>query len=253
MIPKIIHYVWVGGKPLTSLAKKCIKSWKKFCPDYKIIQWNESNFDIKQNQYCREAYENKKWAFVSDYIRVKVLKEYGGIYMDTDVEVKKPLDSFLYNKAFSGYENDNQIPTGIMGSIKDGIWITELLKDYDDKKFVNKDGSLNLETNVKQITRTTLRMFPEIKLNNTYTNCKEVVFYPKDYFCPIDYATLKKRCTENTTTIHWFAGSWVSPKIKRRRIIKKFLNIISFGLFNKILILRRKRLDKHKNEKNDKS
>lgn len=249
MIPKIIHYVWVGGKPLTPLAKKCIKSWEKFCPNYKIIQWNESNFDIGQNQYCKEAYENKKWAFVSDYIRIKVLKDYGGIYMDTDVEVVKPLEPFLENKAFSGYEDDCHIQTGIIASEKDGKWVTELLKDYDNKKFVKEDGSLNLETNVAQITRTTLKMYPKTTLNNKYTDCGDVVFYPKDYFCPIDYPTLKKKCTQNTATIHWFAGSWIDPKLKRRNKIRKFLNAISFGLFDKYLALRRKWKNKKRNTK----
>ena len=151
MIPKIIHYVWVGGKPLTPLAKKCIASWKKYCPDYEIRRWDENNFNINENLYCKEAYENKKWAFVSDYIRVKVLYDYGGIYMDTDVEVIKPLDRFLVHKAFSGYENETSIPTGIIASEKKGKWIEALLRDYDDKKFILEDKKMNLETNVSNL------------------------------------------------------------------------------------------------------
>lgn len=95
MIPKVIHYCWFGCKPLPEDVKRYIKTWKKYCPDYEIKEWNESNFDVKQNQYCREAYEAKKWAFVSDYVRLKVLYDYGGVYMDTDVEVCKPLDHSL--------------------------------------------------------------------------------------------------------------------------------------------------------------
>ena len=104
MIPKIIHYCWFGGNPLSDDAKRYIASWKKYCPDYEIREWNESNFDINENDYCREAYEQKKWAFVTDYVRLKALYEYGGIYMDTDVEVVKPLDPLLSYDALSGYE-----------------------------------------------------------------------------------------------------------------------------------------------------
>ena len=148
MIPKIIHYIWVGGKPLTPLAEKCIQSWKKNCPDYEIKRWDESTFDINQNQYCKEAYESKKWAFVSDYIRLKVLFEYGGIYMDTDVEVIKPLDEFLVHPAFSGFENNTQIPTGIMAAEKNNKWIENLLNDYNHRHFIKEDGSFDYTTNV---------------------------------------------------------------------------------------------------------
>ncbi len=241
MIPKIIHYVWVGGKPLTPLAEKCIASWKKYCPDYEIKRWDETTFDINQNNYCKQAYESKKWAFVSDYIRLKVMYDFGGIYMDTDVEVVKSLDDFLDNKAFSGYEDKDTIPTGIMASEKHGAWVNELLKDYDTKTFINEDGSFNMETNVVQITNTTKRMYPKLNLNNTLTDCGDVVFYPKDYFCPIDLITNKKRITANTHTIHWFAGSWLTGKAKFKKAIKSCLNFVSFGLIGKIVNRRRKR------------
>ena len=235
MIPKIIHFVWVGGKPLTPLAQKCIASWKKFCPDYEIKRWDESNFDINENEYCKQAYESKKWAFVSDYIRVKVLYEYGGVYMDTDVEVIKPIDEFLVHKAFSGYESNNTIPTGIMASEKNGKWVKLLLDDYKDKKFINDDGSLNTQTNVFYITKITKENYPDMALNNSFTDIKDVVFYPSEYFCPVSSVTNKKRLTKNTHTIHWFAGSWLNPKQKRKQRMKRFLNIISFGLFGKTL------------------
>lgn len=239
-IPKIIHYVWVGGKPLTPLAEKCIESWKKYCPDYEIKRWDENNFNINENLYCKEAYENKKWAFVSDYIRLKVLYEYGGIYMDTDVEVVKPLDKFLNNHAFSGYEDKDTIPTGIIASEKKGKWVEQLLKDYDTKRFVNDDGSFNLETNVVQITQTTKKMFPQAIFNNTLTDLGEVVFYPKDFFCPIDLITTKKKITNNTHTIHWFAGSWLPTSKKMKKVIKKVLNFLSFGYVGKVARKRKK-------------
>lgn len=233
-IPKVIHYIWVGGNPLTPLAEKCIASWKKFCPDYEIKRWDETNFDINENEYCKQAYENKKWAFVSDYIRLKVLYEEGGIYMDTDVEVVKPLDKFLHHSAFSGYEDYNSIPTGIIASEKHGLWVERLLRDYNTKKFINNDGSFNLETNVVQITKTTKEMAPNLVLNNEFIDLGDVVFYPKDYFCPINLITNKKKITNNTHTIHWFAGSWYSFKDKLKRRTKKVLNFITFGLFGKV-------------------
>ena len=156
--------------------------------------------------------------------------------MDTDVEVIKPLDRFLVHKAFSGYENETSIPTGIIASEKKGKWIEALLRDYDDKKFILEDKKMNLETNVIQITRTTLKMHPETILNNKYTDLKDVVFYPKEYFCPIDLITLKKVITANTYTIHWFSGSWLENKVKVRKKIKKILNVVTFGLFNKLYI-----------------
>ena len=104
MIPKVIHYCWFGGNPLPDSVRKCINSWKKFCPDYDIKQWDETNINLHENAYVLEAYQAKKWAFITDYVRLKVLVEYGGIYMDTDVEVLKPIDVFLSNHAFSGFE-----------------------------------------------------------------------------------------------------------------------------------------------------
>ena len=147
MIPKIIHYCWFGGNPLPKSAEKCIKSWKKYCPDYEIIEWNESNFDINSNQYVREAYENKKYAFVTDYVRLYAMYNYGGIYMDTDVEVLKPLDCFLDNHAFSGFESSGYIPTGLMASEKEFPLFRELLKYYGNRAFVNPDGSFDTTTN----------------------------------------------------------------------------------------------------------
>ena len=116
MIPKKIHYCWFGKNPLPEQTKQYIETWKKYCHDYEIIEWNEDNFDINQNQYCKEAYEAKKWAFVSDYVRLKVLYDNGGIYMDTDIEVIKPLDDLLQYNWFAGFEAEDRIQTGVIGA-----------------------------------------------------------------------------------------------------------------------------------------
>lgn len=138
MIPKKIHYCWFGGNPLPESAKKYIGTWKKYCPDYEIIEWNENNFDVTQNQYCKEAYEAKKWAFVSDYARLKVLYDFGGIYMDTDVEVVKPLDDLLQYNWFSGFESEKRIQTGTMGAGFNSTIIKIFLDDYKNRHFIKK-------------------------------------------------------------------------------------------------------------------
>ena len=221
MIPKTIHYCWFGGKPLPELALKCIESWKKFCPDYEIVRWDETNFDIESCAYVREAYEAKKYAFVSDYARLKVLVENGGVYMDTDVEVIKPLDKFMSEQAFSGFETDKNITTGIMACEKEFAPFREMLNEYDARHFLHSDGSFDLTTNVKVITDYWLmRGFIP---NNTKQTINGFTIYPKDYFCPKSYATLKIEMTENTCAIHHFAASWLPPYGKFKQKIKRIL------------------------------
>ena len=223
MIEKKIHYIWVGGKPLTKLAKKCIKSWKKFCPDYEIIEWNENNFDVTQNTFCRQAYEAKKWAFVSDYMRMHILYEHGGVYMDTDVEVLKPLDEFLHNKAFSGFEQFDIIPTGIIAAQKNNEWIKNILDWYTDATFVDDINELTMEevfkkSNVHIITEITKSMYPELTLNNQTQHLGEVSFYEKVIFCPLTGGNGVFLDISKSYTIHHFAGSWLPKKNLMGRI-----------------------------------
>lgn len=219
MIPKIIHYCWFGRNPLDEKAKLCIESWKKYCPDYELIEWNEDNFDINCNTYVKEAYESKKWAFVTDYVRLYALCEVGGIYMDTDVELLKGLDELLYHTSFSGFENFDSIPTAIMGSEKGGEWMRYLLSYYDDRHFISADGQLDVTTNVETITNMTVKKYG-VKLNNEYQEIENVlVLYPKDYFCPKNYSNNTINITENTVCIHHFNSSWHSADDKRRHLI----------------------------------
>lgn len=234
MIPKIIHYCWFGGKEMPKQFKKYIKSWKKYCPNYELKLWNESNFDVNCNQYVKEAYENKKFAFVTDYVRLYVLYNFGGIYMDTDVEVRKPLDEFLDNEAFSGFESSIYVPTGIMGSEKGNTLFKILLDYYNDRHFVKDDGTLDTTTNVKIIT--SILNERNLKLNNMYQKLEGITLYPSDYFCPINARTREKNITKNTYTIHWFAGSWIPTKIKiKNKIIFVLTKVFGAERLSKII------------------
>ena len=208
----MIHYCWFGGNPLPEDAKKYIESWRKYCPDYEIKEWNEKNFDINSNQYVKEAYESKKWAFITDYVRLYAMVNEGGIYMDTDVEVTKSLDQFLHHAAFSGFETDVDIPTGIMACEKDFLLFKELLEDYNDRHFI-VNGQPDMTANVYVITQKCLEH--GLKRNNQFQVVDGFALYPKDYFCPKDHKTGLINTTENTATIHHFAGSWVTGKERK--------------------------------------
>lgn len=217
MIPKTIHYCWFGGNPLPKLARRCIASWRKFLPDYEIKEWNESNFDVKMVPYTAEAYDAKKYAFVTDYVRLYALYHEGGIYMDTDVEVVKPLDRFLNHPAFSGFEGGGLVPTGIMASEKGGEWARWQLSLYDGKHFSIDEG-----TNVELISNSMIER--GFIMNNQYQEFEGMfVAYPNDYFCPLVSGGHKLHLTENTYCIHHFAGSWLPRRVQWRMKLMKML------------------------------
>ena len=212
MIPKKIHYFWFGGKEKSEDIKKYIDSWKKHLPEYEIIEWNETNFDLKQNKFVKEAYENKKWAFITDYGRLQVLYKYGGIYMDTDVEVVKNLDKLLLNKAFTGMEGNKHCVTGTMGGVKGHKWIKLLLSYYDDKSFFKEDGSLDTKTNTVIITNMTKKYYGWKEENGIQHLKDGLVIYPHEYLCAKSFRTGLVDITKNTYTIHHFKGSWLTEK-----------------------------------------
>lgn len=218
-IPKLLHYCWFGNGEKNDLIKKCMNSWKRYLPDFEIIEWNERNFDITQNLYVKQAYERKKWAFVSDYVRLKVLYKYGGVYVDTDLEITNSIEKFLEHKVFTSHENDSMIPTAIIGSCANHEWIGYLLTYYDNNSFIKEDGSEDLTTNVTIITNMTKEKY-NLKFNNTFINFgDDVNIYPKEYFC------VKDENYENYA-IHHFNGSWIPANVYKNSylILNKLLN-----------------------------
>ena len=221
MIPKKIHYSRFGGNPLPELAQKCIESWKKFCPDYEIIEWNETNYDISKNEYMRQAYENKKWGFVPDYARLDIIYNHGGVYLDTDVEIIKPIDELLELDAFAGVEqNSEYVALGLgFGAHKEHPTIKAMRDFYDHLLFVN-DGVLNL-TPAPKINSTVLQNMGYQFSDNIINTCGMTVF-PSEYLCPVNYDTNELTITENTYSIHHYTASWYDEsqryalKLKRK-------------------------------------
>jgi len=210
MIPKVLHYCWFGKGPLPELVTACIDSWKKYLPDFEIRVWNEENFDVSKHLFASEAYNERKFAFVSDVCRLHALKELGGIYLDTDVEFLKPLtDDLLSNEAFTGFEDNLLLSSAIMGSVKEGKWITDLLSYYENKSFYLADGSLDTFPNTEIITAF-MKEKKGVQINNTLQKMVGYcTIYPSDYFCPKSWKTHQINITPNTFCIHHFAGSWL--------------------------------------------
>ena len=207
MIPKIIHYCWFGRGEMPEIAMNCIASWHKFMPDYGYKLWNEDNFDINSVPYVKEAYEARKFAFVTDYIRLYALYTEGGIYMDTDVEVLKPYDDLLQLEAFTGYEGSKFKPpvTGTMASVAGGEWVKEQLDSYQNAHFVKSDGSLDLTTNTQRISAV-MRKNGFVQ-DGKYHVYKDLHVFPADYFCP-KQTTGEFLLTDNTYCDHHFMGTW---------------------------------------------
>ena len=241
MIPKKIHYCWFGRNPLPESALKCIASWRKFLPDYEIIEWNEDNFDINSIPYTAQAYAAKKYAFVSDYARFKILYEHGGLYFDTDVEVIKPFEDILARGPFMGFEvnpNSNRpfgaVAAGLGIGAEKGMGLYEAVLDYySNLNFLQPDGSYNISDAVVNITTRELVKFgltdkPGIQ------SVADITIYPMDYFNPLDDATGRLNKTENTHSIHWFTKTWLDVSPLRQKISRLIHRCFGVDFFSKI-------------------
>lgn len=233
MIPKIIHYCWFGGNPIPEKDQKCINSWKKYCPDYEIVEWNEKNYDLNKNKYMMQAYKEQKWGFVPDYARFDIIYTQGGFYLDTDVELVKSLDELRNNNGYMGFEGKIWVNGGIGFGAEAGNKTIKGLRDmHDELSFYQKDGTLNLKPSPYYITE-----FLESKglqRNDKEQIVEELKIYPSDFFAAKDYETGKLHLTENTVSIHQYNASWMSPRKKRARKIKRLLGENTFNKLIKI-------------------
>lgn len=215
MIPKVIHYCWFGRGAFPALAIKCITSWKNFMPGYEQRLWDEDSFDIQSIAYVKEAYIARKYAFVTDYVRLYALYHFGGLYMDTDVEVLKSMDDLLHLPGFSGFETDKEVTTGIMACEKHNQWVKEQLDYYIGKHFLKADGTPDYTSNVQIISQNmAVNGFLLNNIYQVYKNCMHI--FPKDYFCPKSRTGIIT-ITSNTYCIHHFLATWNTPSLKFKR------------------------------------
>lgn len=233
MIPKIIHYCWFGKKEKPELAKKCIESWKKYCPEYEIVEWNEDNFDIKMNSYVKFCYENKKYAFLSDYARLYIIYHNGGIYLDTDVELVKTLDELLEFSAFYGFESEKFINTGQgFGAIKQHNSVAAMLEIYENIE-MNDDGSFPI-VNCPHLNTDALVKFG-IQLDGKKQLLNDMIILPVEYMNPYNDLTGELTKTSRTISIHWYSKTWLDKKtVLRSKITKPIHRIFGEDCFQRI-------------------
>lgn len=259
MIPKIIHYVWIGGNPLPPLAERCLASWKEHMPAWQFMRWDETNFDIPSAPlYVRQAYEARKFAFVSDYIRLWALEQYGGLYMDVDFMVFRPFDDLMDKySAFAGYEGSKRQPVmqGVIASEPHGAWVRDMLSTYDDRSFIKTDGSLDLTPNTAYFTDRLESqgfvadgvekdfflndgMSRADALNEPHSLNDSRIFmlhvYPVHYFCPVLTTGEDVRNFE-TYCEHKGESSWAQQTLKGR-----LMSMLSPKWKTRIIKLKRK-------------
>ena len=223
MIPKKIHYCWVGGNPLSEKDLKCIESWRRVCPDWEIVRWDETNYDFHRNAYTGQAYDAGKWGFATDYARLDIVLNEGGVYLDTDVELFKPLDSLLGYSGFMGWSQDGFVSSGLGFGAEPGNRTLRLLAEiYDSLSFVNDDGSLNLTATPHYVTDALTPL--------GFESCGEVqvidgfALLPADYLDPLDPNTGVLEKTENTLSAHLYFASWLSERDRYQRELRRRLN-----------------------------
>lgn len=229
MIPKIIHYCWFGRGEKPELAKKCIASWKKFCPDFEIREWNEDNCDYLAMPFMAEAYAAKKYAFVSDVMRLIVLEQYGGVYFDTDVEVVRDISPLLNDEGFIGFENDQYVASGLtIAAVARHPVIQAMIAEYEKLHYVQPDGSIT-PVGCPRLNSDVMERFGLVR-NGQEQIVAGIHVYPEDYFNPMDSVTGKLTKTENTYSIHWYSMSWMPQckqiRAKIGRVIRRMFKII---------------------------
>lgn len=231
MIPKKIHYCWFGKNPKPKLAEKCISSWKKYCPDYEVVEWNEDRFDVDKYPYAQHCLKNQKYAFLSDFVRLVVISEQGGIYFDTDVEVIRNFDDLLKYEAFFGFENNEYVASGLgFGAEKGHITVIKMLEEYD--RLQKAGGDFNLEGCPRLNTEALIKL--GLQQNGKEQEVAGAHVFPAEYFNPFEDATGLLKSTKNTYSIHWFAKSWMSKrKILRSKLTRPLHRLLGVDFFRK--------------------
>lgn len=231
MIPKIIHYCWFGRGEKPKIIKKCIKSWKKYCPDYQIIEWNEDNFDINSCDWTKVSYENKKYAFVADYVRVYALQKYGGIYLDSDQELLKNLDCFLSNEMFLGFQNEREISAGVIGTVANHEMLEKWKEYYStaDYEDAAKRGVANTVFMDKTLYEIGMKPVQEIQY------LKNVTVFPQVYFCPNYYSSRQFGIDKDVVSIHHFMNSWRTKKSQKDMQRQRFHTTLTYRIYEQIV------------------
>lgn len=230
MIPKTIHYCWFGRGEKPPLMKKCIDSWKKFCPDYEIIEWNEDNFDVNRNAYCSYCYANKKWAYLSDLVRLMVVHDNGGIYFDTDVEVVASFDGMLNNEAFYCFENNSNVATGLgFGAVKGHKTVAAMIEQYAE---ITADENGNMQMIGCPALNTKALLPFGLQLNGEKQTVGGALILPVEYMNPYDDPTGVLNKTENTLSIHWYSKSALDKRaVLRSKITRPFHRVFGVNCF----------------------
>lgn len=231
MIPKKIHYCWFGNNKKSKLIIKCIESWKKYCPDYEIIEWNENNFNINCCEYVKDAYNQKKWAYVSDYARFYVLNKYGGVYLDTDVQLLKPIDKLLLNGKFAGFAKEDIVATGLIMATEKGDWLcNEVLDSYINERFIWEDPSKILAIGRRV---TSILKKNGLICNGELQKVKDYTIYPSYYFNPTN-GDMNVKIDERAYSVHHYAATWFPRGLRIRNTIRRFIGQDNLKLYYKI-------------------
>ena len=229
MLPKIIHYCWFGRGEKPVLAQKCIDSWRKFCPDFEIREWNEDNCDYLAMPFMMEAYAAKKYAFVSDVMRLIVLEQYGGVYFDTDVELVRDLAPLLYDEGFIGFENDQYVNSGQgIAAMPHHPVVQAMIEEYRKLHFANADGTTNA-VGCPHLNTDVMERYGLVR-NGKEQRVAGIHVYPAEFFNPLDSVTGKLTKTENTYSIHWYSMSWLPKSVQIRsrmgRMVRRIMKEI---------------------------
>lgn len=213
MIPNTIHYCWFGNAEPSDKMKKCMKSWRKYCPGFEVKLWNENNFNVSMNAYTKYCFENKKWAFLSDYVRLYAIYSNGGVYFDTDVELIKPIDKLLENKAFFGFETTDTVNTGLgFGAERGSEFVKSMMRVYEDS---------SVELGACPTLNTKALASYGLKPDGTYQSIYGALILPVEYMNPYENNTGRLNVTNNTISIHWYAKSWMSRGVRVRSALTK--------------------------------